>query len=46
MVASGGNASTYGWNHWYNPRSGQWEPCSLNNGQPPYNAVAFGGMFA
>ncbi len=46
VVASGDNAGTYGWNDWYNPKTQQWEPLALTNGAPPYNAVAFSGMFA
>ena len=46
VVAAGGNAGTYGWNDWYNPKTQKWEPLSLSNGQPPYNPVAFSGMFS
>jgi hypothetical protein len=42
VVAGGG---VYGWNDWYNPKTQQWEALSLTNGQPPYNPVAFSGMF-
>ena len=46
VVADGNNAGTYGWNDWFNPKTKQWEPLTLTNGEPPYNAVEFSGMFS
>ncbi len=46
VVADGDNAGTYGWNDWLNPKTQQWEPLTLTNGEPPYNAVEFSEMFS
>ena len=43
-INSGG--SSYGWNDWFNPATQAWEALTLTDGNPPYDAVAFSGIFS
>ena len=45
-IPSGENAGVYGWNHWYNPKTQQWEALTLTNDLPPHQPRALSLMFA